>query len=53
MTRPDINEPLNRPLYVRLTESQRERVRKRAKKDGFRSEGEWVRTILEKALAVR
>lgn len=47
------DEKLDRPLFVRLTMTQREKVRKRAKRDGFRSEGEWVRTILEKALAVR
>jgi len=47
------DEPLDKPLYVRMTASQREKLRKRVKSDGFRSEGEWVRKILEKELAVR
>jgi Arc/MetJ-type ribon-helix-helix transcriptional regulator len=46
-------EPLKYPIYVRLTASMREQLRKLAEKEGFRSEAEVVRRILSNALAVR
>lgn len=46
-------EPLDHPIYIRLTASLRDRLRKYAEKEKARSEGEVVRRILEKALAVR
>ena len=44
------DEPIDTPLFVRMTATLREKVRKRAKRDGFKNEADWVRKTLQAAV---